>query len=73
MRPFDFIGLSALAAMGIIVPVDAPVSQLNPLADGSVATRTDTAVTGTTEDSAHAPQNDPQGTIVPSNKVKRAN
>ena len=58
--------------MGIIVLVVTPGSQLNPLADGSVATRTDTAVTGTTEDSAHAPQNDPQGTIDPNTKVAPA-
>ena len=73
MRPFESIDLSALAAMGIIVPLDTPVMQLEPLAVGSAATRTDTVVAALTEDGVHAPQKDLQGTIVPSTEVKRAN
>ena len=73
MRPFESIDLSALAATGVIVPVDTPVSLQKPLADGSAATRTNMAFDALTEDGVLALQNDLQGTIVPSTEVKRAN
>ena len=70
---FVFIDLSSLAALGIIVPGNTPVIQREPIADRSVATRTDKAVTATTGDRTHAPQTDLQGTIVPRTEVKHAN